>query len=249
VTERLVVIGGDAAGMSAASQAKRLRKNDLEVIAFERGTTTSYSACGIPYWIGGKVDSFDDLVARTPAEHRKNGIDVRVRHEVVTLDLDGRTIDVRDLEKGRTEHVGFDQVVIATGALPVRPPLDGLDGPNVYGVQTLDDGHAVLDRVTGRGRARKDVVVGGGYIGVEMAEAMLRRGLAVTLVESGPAVMSTLDPDMGRLVQDTMRHMEIDVQVETKVEWIEHLAAGDVAGRPSTSSLTSPGRSTRSGRR
>ena len=226
MTERLVVIGGDAAGMSAASQARRLRGKTLEVIAFERGTVTSYSACGIPYWIGGQVDSMDDLVARTPAEHRTNGIDVRVRHEVIDLDLDARTVRVRDLDADRTERIGFDQVVIATGATPVRPAIDGLDGPDIYGVQTLDDGKAVLDRLKGRGKAHRAVVVGGGYIGIEMAEAMLRRGLEVTLVDSSPAVMSTLDPDMGQLVQDAMIKMGIDVRVEARVESISQPANG-----------------------
>ncbi len=226
MTERLVVIGGDAAGMSAASQAKRLRMDSLDVLAFERGTATSYSACGIPYWIGGQVGEMADLIARTPEEHRRNGIDVRVRHEVVELDLDARTIQVRDLEAGRTERVGFDQLMIATGAIPFRPSIDGIDGPDVYGVQTLDDGSAVLDRVEARGEARKAVVVGGGYIGIEMAEAMLRRGLEVTMVERSPSVMSSLDPDMGKLVHDAMTAMGIEVRVETSVEQIERLTDG-----------------------
>ena len=237
MTERLVVIGGDAAGMSAASQAKRLRGDDLEVIAFERGTATSYSACGIPYWVGGQVKSMEALVARSPAEHRKNGIDVRVRHEVIELDRDGRTVRVRDLESDRTERVGFDQVVIATGATPVRPPIDGLDGPDVYGVQTLDDGKAVLDRVKGRWKARRAVVVGGGYIGIEMAEAMLHRGLEVTLVDSSPAVMSTLDPDMGQLVQDAMIKMGIDVRVDARVEWSGRTSAVGTRSFPAWSVL------------
>jgi NADPH-dependent 2,4-dienoyl-CoA reductase/sulfur reductase-like enzyme len=235
VTERLVVIGGDAAGMSAASQAKRLRKDDLEVIAFERGTSTSYSACGIPYWIGGQVGGMDELVARTPAEHRKNGIDVRVRHEVIDLDLDARTVRVRDLDSDRTERVGFDQVMIATGATPFRPPIDGLDGPDVYGVQTLDDGDAVLKRVKGRWKAKKAIIVGGGYIGIEMAEALVRRDLEVTLVDSSPAVMSTLDPDMGRLVEEAMTRMGIDVQVETRVQSISQPTGAGARVRVHTS--------------
>ena len=221
MTERLVVIGGDAAGMSAASQAKRLRGDDLEVIALERGTATSYSACGIPYWIGGQVDGREDLVARTPAGHRANGIDMRVRHEVTGLDLDRRSVEVHDLERGGTETIGFDQVMIATGASPVRPPIDGLDGPGVLGVQTLDDGDAVLERLTGRGKARRAVVVGAGYIGIEMAEALVRRGLDVTVVEASEAVMGTLDPDMGALVQRSMEKLGITVRAGTKVEAIE----------------------------
>jgi NADPH-dependent 2,4-dienoyl-CoA reductase/sulfur reductase-like enzyme len=116
MTERLVVIGGDAAGMSAASQAKRLRKDGLEVVAFERTHHASYSACGIPYWMAGDVHDVDELVSRTPEEHRARGIDLRMRTEVIDIDLDRRQVTARDLDAGRTYQLGFDQLVIATGA-------------------------------------------------------------------------------------------------------------------------------------
>ena len=154
MTERVVVIGADAAGMSAASQAKRMRGDDLEVVALERGSHTSYSACGIPYWIGGDVGSVDDLVARTPEQHRANGIDLRLRSEATALDMDRREVEVRDHEGAKTYRVGFDHLVLATGARPRRPDIPGIDAPAVLGVQTLDDGERALGGPGGLAAAR-----------------------------------------------------------------------------------------------
>jgi NADPH-dependent 2,4-dienoyl-CoA reductase/sulfur reductase-like enzyme len=230
--ERLVVVGADAAGMSAASQAKRLRGDDLEVIVLERGGYTSYSACGIPYWVGGEVDGPDALIARTPEKHRQNGLDVRMHAEALSLDLDRRDIEVRVLGDASTYRLGFDQLVIATGATPVVPdwPVEGGGaggGPDggravdevegLFGVQTLDDGQRVIEALK-NWAPKHAVVIGGGYIGVEMAEAMVNRGLEVTMVDRAPEPMSTLDPDMGRLVHRSMEAMGITVLTGTKVE-------------------------------
>ena len=183
---RLVVIGGDAAGMSAASRAKRRAGDDIEVIAVERGQWTSYSQCGIPYWIAGEVGTEDDLVARTPDEHRRNGIDVRVGTEATELQLDRGRIAVRDVASGDESHIEYDDLVLATGARPVRPPLPGLDAEGVFGIQTIDHGRRVMAALATRRPMRRAVVVGGGFIGVEMAETMLARGLHVTLVSKTP---------------------------------------------------------------
>ncbi|WP_046504837.1 FAD-dependent oxidoreductase [Streptomyces odonnellii] len=202
--ERMVVIGGDAAGMSAASQARRMRSpEELEIVAFERGRFTSYSACGIPYWVGGEVTDRDELIARTPEEHRARAIDLRTRTEVTEIDVPGQRVLARDLTDGTESWTGFDKLVVATGARPVRPPLPGIDAPGVHGVQTLDDGQALLDTLAGT-KGRRAVVVGAGYIGVEMAEALLKRGYEVTVVHSDEQPMATLDPDMGRLVHKAM---------------------------------------------
>ncbi|MFI2345573.1 FAD-dependent oxidoreductase [Streptomyces sp. NPDC019443] len=207
--ERLVVIGGDAAGMSAASQARRLKGPDeLEIVAFERGHFSSFSACGIPYWVGGDVPERDDLIARTPAEHRARGIELRMRTEVTEIDAPGGRVRSRDLETGAESWTGFDKLVIATGARPVRPALPGMDAPGVHGVQTLDDGQALLDTLA-RTDGRRAVVMGAGYIGVEMAEAMLKRGYEVTVLNRGEQPMATLDPDMGRLVHEAMDRIGI----------------------------------------
>ncbi|MET9047347.1 FAD-dependent oxidoreductase [Streptomyces sp. NPDC003328] len=207
--ERLVVIGGDAAGMSAASQARRLRTPDeLEIVAFERGHFSSFSACGIPYWVGGDVATRDELIARTPEEHAARGIDLRMRTEVTEIDVAGRRVRTRAVDSGAEAWTSYDKLVIATGARPIRPDLPGIDAPGVHGVQTLDDGQALLDSLAAT-RGRSAVVVGAGYIGVEMAEALVNRGYEVTVVNRGKEPMATLDPDMGRLVHEAMEGLGI----------------------------------------
>jgi len=207
--ERLVVIGGDAAGMSAASQARKRRGEDeLEILAFERGRATSYSACGIPYWIGGAVASEQELIARTPEQHRANGIDVRMLTEVVGIDLAAKTVTARSLEDGRESVEPYDALVYATGSVPMRPQAEGFDAPGVYGVQVLDDGEDLIAELDS-GRVERVVVVGGGYIGLELAEACQVRGLDVTVVNRSATPVGTFDPDIGRFIADAVAAMGI----------------------------------------
>lgn len=210
MAERLVVVGGDAAGMSAASQARRRRGADeLEIVAFERGNFTSYSACGIPYFVGGVVPGAESLIARSPETFRDAySIDVRLRHEVTEIDLGRRAVRARDVEGGEEHWEGFDELMVATGGEPIRPPLAGADAQGIFGVQTLDDGLAV-HRALDEDRPRRAVVVGGGYIGLEMAEAFKMQGLDVSVVHRGAQPMPTLDPDMGALIADAMSKMGI----------------------------------------
>ena len=225
MTERLVVIGGDAAGMTAAARARRRRDpEDLEIVAFERGPYTSYSACGIPYLVGDLVSDVDDLVARTPDEHRRNGIDVQTGHEVVAIDVNRRRVRVRDLAADGADaerDEPFDQLVVATGAVPSRPHVAGADAGGIFGVQTLADGvtarRAVDERAPSRG-----VVVGGGYVGLEMAEALVRRGLDVALVDQTEQPMAgTLDLDMGALVADALRAVGVTLYLGEAVDGFE----------------------------
>jgi len=216
---RVVVIGGDAAGGSAASQAKK-RRPDLDVVMFERGRATSYSACGIPYWISGAVEDEASLVARTPDQHRAAGIDVRMRTEVVGIDLDRRVVRWRDLEDGGEGTEPFDELVYATGSVPMRPPVPGIEATGVYGVQVLDDGVALRAELDG-GTVRKVVVVGGGYIGLEIAEACRVRGLDVTVVDRSATPVGTFDPDVGGTIAEAVRAEGIDLVLSDGVAAIE----------------------------
>jgi NADPH-dependent 2,4-dienoyl-CoA reductase/sulfur reductase-like enzyme len=224
--ERLVVVGGDAAGMSAASQARKRRgPEDLSIVAFERGRATSYSACGIPYWIAGTVATEAELISRSPEKHRANGIDVRVRHEVVGIDLDRRTVSVRDLDGERSFDEPFDALVYGAGSVPMRPPVPGIDAAGVYGVQVLDDGAALI-RELDSGDVQRVVVVGGGYIGLEIAEACQVRGLDVTVVDLSATPVGTFDPDVGQFIADAVRGMGIKLVLGDGVAGIETDASG-----------------------
>ena len=236
MTERLVVIGGDAGGMAAASQARKRRgPEDLEIVALEKGRWTSYSACGIPYLVGGEIATIDELVARTPQEFRDGfRIDVRLRQEAVAIDTEKQQVEVRDHEHGgRTYTLGYDQLHLGLGAVPMRPDLPGIDGPDVHGVQNLEDATRLLAatlQAVPPDRKRRVVVVGGGYIGLEMAEAYLNRGADVTVVTATPQPMSTLDLDMGALVAQAMTRHGVHVRCGERVTAFEPGAVHTDAG-------------------
>ena len=206
LTRRLLVIGADAAGMSAASQARRRRPAaELEIAAFDRGNFSSYSACGIPYFVGGVVDDVESLVVRTPEVFReKQSIQVHLGHEVVEVDLDRGALLVHHRESGGQRWEGFDDLMVGTGAVPHRPPLPGADAAGIFGIQTLDDGLAVRAYVAEH-RPRRAVIVGSGYVGLEMAEAFCALGLETHLVDGAAQPLQRLDPDMGELVADALR--------------------------------------------
>lgn len=251
-TTRVVVVGADAAGMSAAHQALRTARahgRDLDLVALERTPWASYSACGIPYWVAGDVASADDLVARSPEQHREMGLDLRTGAEATRLDLAARTVSYRDADGDSS--VAFDEVVLATGAAPIVPTWARNDAgalvTGVHPVKDLGDGARWIDllgtvpavpSVTGAtvapgapvGDARPHgVIVGGGYIGVEMAETLLRRGWGCTLVTRS-TVMSSLDPDVGARVAASLERAGVDVRTHATVDHLEVGAAGGVRG-------------------
>jgi NADPH-dependent 2,4-dienoyl-CoA reductase/sulfur reductase-like enzyme len=213
--ERLVVIGGDAGGLSAAAQARRLRSADeLHIVVLEQGPEASYSACGIPYWVGGLVSDRDQLIARTPSQFAAQDIDVRTGTRAEKIDLSGGRVTT-----GTGETLGYDHLLVATGGKPVRPPVPGLDADGVHGVHRLADGADIRAAIAAG--AKRAVVLGGGYIGLEMAEVLQLRGLEVTVVLADPLPMGQLDADMGERVCAAMCEMGIDVQTEQPVREIE----------------------------
>ncbi|TIC89085.1 CoA-disulfide reductase [Nocardioides sp. GY 10113] len=216
---RIVVVGGDAAGMSAAHTALRRARaagRPVEVVVLEAGGDTSYSACGIPYWIAGEVGDGEELVARTAEEHRSAGIDLRLHTRATALDPVRRTVTATTAD-GAEEALRYDELVLATGAHPVHPDWAERDGEPIAGihsVKTLVDGarwnELIAEAETAaaargghdHGAGPRAVVVGAGYLGIEMAEAFLRRGVATTLVTRS-RVMSSLDEELGdRIAED-----------------------------------------------
>ncbi len=216
------MIGGDAAGLSAAAQARRLKKADeLDIVVLEQGPDASYSACGIPYWVGGYVSDRDRLIARTPAQFAAQDIDLRMFTRAEEIDLAAGVV-----RTGTGDELGYDHLLVATGGRPTRPPVPGLDADGVYGVHRLGDGADI--RAALAAGARRAVVLGCGYIGLEMAEVLQHRGLSVTVVLADPLPMAQLDTDMAERVCKAMGDMGIDVQSDQPVREIEVDADGAV---------------------
>lgn len=219
---RVVVIGADAAGMSAAHQALRTARRtgrELSVTVLERGHHTSYSACGIPYWMAGDVDDPGDLVARSAHEHLASGLDLRMGTEVVAVDTAARTVTVAD-----GEVFGYDELVVATGAPAVLPDWalrpDGTPHAGVGTVKTLDDGGAWLRRFEEAGPGAHVVVVGAGYVGVEVAEAALRRGLGVTVLTRTRG-MGMLEDEMSDRVNQALVDAGVELVLGADVTGLE----------------------------
>lgn len=210
---RVVVIGGDAGGMSAAAEMRRRLPESDEVVVLERTDRTSYSACGIPYWVAGDVGSADDLVSRSPEEHRRRGVDLRTDTEATAIDVDA--CEVTTWNDDVEDRIGYDRLVIATGAEPVRPSLPGIDGEGIFGIQTLADGQQVIDALTES--VKRVVVVGSGYVGLEMAEACTLRGLDTTVVEQRETPLSILEPSLGQKIADAMRGRGITLRTGADV--------------------------------
>jgi NADPH-dependent 2,4-dienoyl-CoA reductase/sulfur reductase-like enzyme len=211
----MVVIGGDAAGLSAAAQARRLRPaSELEIVVLEQGADASYSACGIPYWVGGLVSDRDRLIARTPAEFAARDITVRTDTRAEEIDLSAGTVTVTG-----GERLTYGHLVVATGGRPARPDVPGLDAAGVHGVHRLADGADIRAAIAAG--AKRAVVLGGGYIGLEMAEVLQTRGLEVTVVLADPVPMAQLDTDMGERVCKAMGDMGFDMQTGQPVREIE----------------------------
>ncbi len=210
MAKRLIVIGGVAAGMSAAAKAKRTDR-DLEVVVYERGSFISYAACGMPYWIAGEVPDFHDLIVRTPEQMGKQGVEVHIRHEVTGINTEERMVTVHGLESDDEFSQEYDKLVIATGARPAWTQVPGDDLEGIFGLRTLDSGLA-FQRFLAERKPQRAVIAGGGYIGVEMAETLGRLGLEVImLVRSGQALRSMLDDDMRELVHSELGRHAVEV--------------------------------------
>ena len=226
-SSRVLVVGGVAAGMSAASQVRR-RLPSAQVVVFERGPYISYGACGIPYNIEDTQRTMDDLVVLTAEQARsERGIDLRLRHDVRGIDLGRQLLTVRDVEADRETHEPFDALVLATGARPVRPPLPGADLPGVLVLRELTDGVAFKREL--EGSVRRVAIVGAGYIGLEMAHVLTARGLDVTVLEKMPQILPGWHAETVATVLETLTRQSVDVRTGISVTGFEAGQEGRVA--------------------
>lgn len=201
----VVIVGGVAAGMSAASKLRRTC-GDARITVFEKGVDVSYGACGLPYYISGENENADLMRIRTAEQFRKQGIDVRLRHEVCGVDPATRTVAIRNLETGEAFSAQYDKLVIATGASPVRPPLPGADLPGVVTLKSIPDAEWIKRLLTAPGVADV-VIVGSGFIGLEMAEACVRLGKRVRILEMQDRALPVYEPEISERIADALvRH-------------------------------------------
>jgi len=215
---KYVVIGGDAAGMSAALQIKKYDK-DAEVVTLEKGGIYSYGQCGLPYAINGLIPQADDLIARSVETFRdKNGIDAKTYHEVHQIDPETKTISGRHTESGEEFHFSYDKLLIASGADPITPDWKGVDLSGVHTLKTIPDANQIMQNLN---EETQDVtIIGGGYIGLEMAESFKSLGKNVRLIDRGIHVGKIFDPDMALHIHEEAEKHQIELIVNENVEAI-----------------------------
>ncbi len=205
----LVVIGGTAAGLSAASKAKR-NMPDLEVTVYEKSGYVSYGSCGLPYFVGDLIKDPLDLVSLTVEQLTKSrDIQTLIYHEVTKIDRTEKTVSVTDLKSGKQTVKAYDYLVIATGASPIMPPVKGIHGAGVHVIRNVEDGIALKQRI--QKKAKRAVVIGGGYIGLEMAEQFALSGIQVTLLEALPRLLPFLQAEFADSVCRTLEKNGISV--------------------------------------
>lgn len=213
---RILIIGGVAGGASAATKARRTNE-DAEIIVFEKGPYVSFANCGLPYYVGGDVEERDDLLLVTPKLFKNRfNIDVRPEHEVLEILPEKKCITVKNAE-GVTEEP-YDKLIIATGCAPVLPKLEGINLPGVHTVAKIGDVDAITEALAAG--AQNAVVVGAGFIGVETTEALLKRGLKVTLVEMLPQVLAMMDPEFSAPVERHLKRLGAKMMLNKGVESI-----------------------------
>lgn len=200
---RILIVGGVAGGASCAARARRLSEA-ADIVMFDRGPYVSFANCGLPYYVGNVIRKEEDLLVATPQLFRQRfNIDVRLRSNVASIDRANRRIEVTDLERGTTYSEDYDVLVLSPGARPIRPELPGIDLPGIFSLRTIPDSRQIVQWID-QFEARQAVVVGGGYIGMEMTENLHARGLNVTVVERLSQVMPLLDQEMVAPVHDTL---------------------------------------------
>ena len=214
--KKFVIVGGVAGGATAAARMRRLTE-EAEIILFEKGQYISYANCGLPYYIGGVIEERERLFVQTPeAFGRRFNIDVRVNSEVMSIDRNAKTVSVRTTD-GREYTESYDKLLLSPGASPVRPPLEGIDSEGIFTLRNVADTDRIKTYVA-QNKVKRAVIVGGGFIGLEMAENLVHAGAEVAVVEMAPQVMAPIDYSMAALVHEHLLQHNVKLYLEQAVE-------------------------------
>lgn len=216
---RVIIIGGVAAGMSAASKMKRLSP-ETDVVVYEKGEYLSYGACGLPYYVSGVNDDYNRMIIRTQDDFTKMGIKTHLQHEVVKVDPKRKQIMVRDLVKGRIFVDKYDKLMIATGASPIVPPIEGSDLQGVMSLKTLKDG-ILMKEILSQPEINRVTIIGAGYIGIEVAEAMVELGKEVRIIELGSRILTPFDEEMSTYALAELENHGVKIHLKEKVVRLE----------------------------
>lgn len=218
---KVVIVGGVAGGASAAARLRRLDE-DAEIILFEKGEYISYANCGLPYYIGEVIKEREKLVVQTPeAMSKRFSIDIRTLSEVTKINPDEKTVVVHDIKNDRTYTESYDKLILSPGAEPIKPPMPGIDGKNIFTLRTIPDTYRIKDFVDNN-KPKKAVVVGGGFIGLEVAENLKEAGLDVTIVELADHVMAPLDYEMAAIVHQRLKDKGVNLILKDGVKEFHH---------------------------
>ena len=214
---KLVIVGGVAGGATAAARARRVSE-DAEIVVFERGEYISFANCGLPYYIGNVIKKRAHLLLATPKEFKQRyNIDVRIFSEVVGLNAKEKTVEIKNTVTGEKYKESYDRLILSPGAEPIKPPLEGIELENIFHLRNIPDSDRIKKIVDER-NPRRAVVVGGGFIGLEMAENLTERGVKTTIVEILDQVMPSLDYEMATLIHDHLEAKNVELELENGVK-------------------------------
>ncbi len=210
--KKVVIVGGVAGGASCAARLRRQRE-DLEILLLDRGKYVSFANCGLPYYVGEVITEEKKLLLATPALFRDRfNIQVRVENEVLSIDRSNKKISVKDLATGKTYTESYDALVLSPGAKPIKPPLPGVDLPGIFTLRNIPDSRRIREWIEEK-NVKNALVVGGGFVGLEMAENLVHKGLQVTILEMSAQVMPPLDPEMAEPIQEKLREKGVDLRL------------------------------------
>ncbi|KPK44878.1 MAG: CoA-disulfide reductase [Phycisphaerae bacterium SG8_4] len=236
MAKRILIVGGVAGGATAAARLRRLDET-AEIIMFERGDHISFANCGLPYHIGGIIESRDDLLLQTPESFKRRfNVEVRVRNEVTEIDPAMKQLEIKDLSTGRYYTEAYDKLILSPGAAPTRPPIPGIDLDGIFTLRSVRDTDRINDYIVKR-KPKRALIVGAGYIGLEMAENLRRRGMLVAVVEMADQVLPVMDREMASFIQLQLQKQNIALWLGDTVADFRQLDSKLVVGLNSAAQL------------